>query len=104
MHSETNAQDLNTTLLHDCLSHAMLAARTLVLKHYIKRQHKTVVMFWVSVVFSCITFVEFKRTWRVYQCYYFTTLSSLVNKHYRKFKKIVFLTTIFTKTKHFAKN
>ena len=46
--------------MHNCLSHAMRAAKVLVIKHYAKRFRKEAT-YWISLVFSSSTFDELEQ-------------------------------------------
>ena len=52
--------DLQTPFVHNCLSHSMRAAKTTV-KFY-NSHHKTVVMFWIALLFSCDALAELDST------------------------------------------
>ena len=76
--------DLQTTFVHNCLSHAMRAAKTTVMKYY-KRHHKTVAMFWIALLFSCDTLAELDSTMEsiiaVTNC---ETMSLYVQNHFNQ--------------------
>ena len=78
---------LNTTLVHNCLSHAMRAAKILVTKHYNKKFRK-VVMYWISLIYASTTFDELKRVMRsvivILNC---EKNSKLVKHHFEKLRQ-----------------
>ena len=52
--------DLKQTFVFNCLSHAMRAAKGLVLKHYNKKFKKEA-MYWICLLFNCTTFNELEK-------------------------------------------
>ena len=54
------AEDLNITIVHNCLSHAMRAAKILVTQHYSKKFRKEI-MYWISLLYASSTFDKSKK-------------------------------------------
>ena len=52
--------DLKQTFVLNCLSHAMRAAKSLVVKHYNKKFKKEA-MYWICLLFNCTTFDELEK-------------------------------------------
>jgi len=80
---KARSQDLKKTLVHNCLSHAMRAAKCLVTKYYHKR-FKNEVMFWIALLFSCSTLDEIDNVIRslivVLNC---EKTSKIVRQHFQ---------------------
>ena len=79
---KATGKDLKGTMVHNCLSHAMRAAKILVTKHYAKRFRKEA-MYWISLIFSSSTLDELKQVVQsvivLLNC---ETTSNLVKMHF----------------------
>ena len=60
---KATGKDLKETMVHNCFSHTMRAAKILVTKHYAKRFRKEA-MHWISLIFSSSTFDELNKLFK----------------------------------------